>query len=67
MPEIPGFVWLVVFGVLIALAVMSRLVRKPAQRAGGNVADEKTCKECGAAIRAKAEICPKCGVRQFAA
>jgi TM2 domain-containing membrane protein YozV len=27
--------------------------------------DEKYCMECGAVIRAKAEICPKCGVRQF--
>lgn len=27
-------------------------------------ADEKFCYECGAIIRAKAEICPKCGVRQ---
>lgn len=27
-------------------------------------ADEKYCHECGEAIRAKAEICPKCGVRQ---
>lgn len=27
-------------------------------------ADEKFCQECGAIIRAKAEICPKCGVRQ---
>ena len=27
-------------------------------------ADEKYCHECGAIIRAKAEICPKCGVRQ---
>ena len=26
--------------------------------------DEKFCHECGAAIKAKAEICPKCGVRQ---
>lgn len=25
---------------------------------------EKFCQECGAVIRAKAEICPKCGVRQ---
>lgn len=38
--------------------------------AGGEVevrkkeADEKFCQECGAVIRAKAEICPKCGVRQ---
>lgn len=29
-------------------------------------ADEKFCAECGAIIKAKAEICPKCGVRQFA-
>lgn len=29
-------------------------------------ADEKFCSECGAAIKAKAEICPKCGVRQMA-
>lgn len=29
-------------------------------------ADEKFCSECGAIIRAKAEICPKCGVRQCA-
>lgn len=27
-------------------------------------ADEKFCSECGSAIKAKAEICPKCGVRQ---
>lgn len=27
-------------------------------------ADEKFCHECGAIIKAKAEICPKCGVRQ---
>lgn len=27
--------------------------------------DEKFCHECGAVIRARAEICPKCGVRQF--
>lgn len=26
--------------------------------------DEKYCSECGAIIKAKAEICPKCGVRQ---
>ncbi len=26
--------------------------------------DEKFCHECGAVIRVKAEICPKCGVRQ---
>ena len=30
-------------------------------------ADEKFCHECAAVIRAKAEICPKCGVRQFPA
>ncbi|ASQ90730.1 hypothetical protein CHL67_07140 [Prosthecochloris sp. GSB1] len=28
-------------------------------------ADEKFCTECGAVIKAKAEICPKCGVRQM--
>ncbi|MDR0762239.1 MAG: NINE protein [Campylobacteraceae bacterium] len=27
-------------------------------------ADEKFCSECGNIIKAKAEICPKCGVRQ---
>lgn len=27
-------------------------------------ATEKFCFECGEVIRAKAEICPKCGVRQ---
>jgi TM2 domain-containing membrane protein YozV len=26
--------------------------------------DEKYCQECGSLILAKAEICPKCGVRQ---
>lgn len=26
--------------------------------------DEKHCHECGEIIKAKAEICPKCGVRQ---
>lgn len=30
-------------------------------------ADEKFCSECGSIINAKAEICPKCGVRQMAA
>jgi len=28
--------------------------------------EEKFCSECGAVINAKAEICPKCGVRQMA-
>jgi TM2 domain-containing membrane protein YozV/ribosomal protein L40E len=28
-------------------------------------ANEKYCLECGAIINAKAEICPKCGVRQM--
>lgn len=28
-------------------------------------ADEKFCSECGAVIKAKAEICPKCGCRQL--
>lgn len=30
----------------------------------GNESNEKYCTECGAAINAKAEICPECGVRQ---
>lgn len=29
-------------------------------------ADEKFCSDCGAIIKARAEICPKCGVRQSA-
>jgi TM2 domain-containing membrane protein YozV len=29
--------------------------------------DEKFCSECGAIIKARAEICPKCGVRQMPA
>lgn len=38
------------------------------QRAAGGTkgVDEKFCHECGAIIRAKAEICPSCGVRQAA-
>jgi TM2 domain-containing membrane protein YozV len=32
------------------------------QQAKGS--DEKYCHECGEVIRARAEICPKCGVRQ---
>lgn len=27
--------------------------------------DEKFCEDCGNAIKIKAEICPKCGVRQL--
>ena len=27
--------------------------------------DEKFCSDCGSTIKAKAEICPKCGVRQI--
>jgi len=29
-------------------------------------ANEKFCSDCGAVINARAEICPKCGVRQLA-
>ena len=29
--------------------------------------DEKFCSECGSVINIRAEICPKCGVRQFSA
>lgn len=32
--------------------------------AATKTADEKFCHECGEVIRLKAEICPKCGVRQ---
>lgn len=35
--------------------------------AATKAADEKFCHECGGAIKAKAEICPKCGVRQTSA
>jgi hypothetical protein len=28
------------------------------------MADEKFCSECGSAIKVRAEVCPKCGVRQ---
>lgn len=37
----------------------------PLPRAKGS--NEKFCSECGSIINAKAEICPKCGVRQMAA
>jgi len=36
-------------------------MNEPATKA----ADEKFCSECGATIKSKAEICPKCGVRQM--
>ena len=29
--------------------------------------DEKFCSDCGSIIKIKAEICPKCGVRQMSA
>ena len=35
------------------------------EAAGMKAPDEKFCTECGARIRRAAEICPKCGVRQF--
>jgi len=31
------------------------------------MADEKFCGDCGAVIKQKAELCPKCGVRQMSA
>src|SRR5688500_13555009 len=37
---------------------------EPASPTRRKNADEKFCQECGEVIRAKAEICPKCGVRQ---
>jgi TM2 domain-containing membrane protein YozV/ribosomal protein L40E len=33
----------------------------------GKTVDEKYCMDCGSLIKLKAEICPKCGVRQMAA
>jgi TM2 domain-containing membrane protein YozV/ribosomal protein L40E len=49
---------------------ISRIVAAPA-KAEVSLSDtqtksseEKFCHECGAIIRARAEICPKCGVRQ---
>lgn len=36
----------------------------PEQRERVKTPDEKYCHECGEIIRAKAEICPRCGVRQ---
>lgn len=67
MSENPEFVWLLVFGIVVAVAVITRIIRKSAQRTSAESTGEKRCQECGAAIRAMAEICPKCGVRQFAA
>lgn len=39
-------------------------LESPAPRT--KTADEKFCADCGAIIALKAEICPKCGVRQKA-
>lgn len=36
-------------------------IQEPPPKRGS---DEKHCHECGEIIRARAEICPKCGVRQ---
>jgi TM2 domain-containing membrane protein YozV/DNA-directed RNA polymerase subunit RPC12/RpoP len=43
-------------------AVAAATVAGPAGKTKGP--GEKFCHECGAVIRARAEICPKCGVRQ---
>src|SRR5262249_59989130 len=43
-------------------AVAAATVVGPAGKTKGP--GEKFCHECGAVIRARAEICPKCGVRQ---
>jgi TM2 domain-containing membrane protein YozV/ribosomal protein L40E len=42
--------------------VESKATAAPTKPTKGS--DEKFCHECGATIRAKAEICPRCGVRQ---
>lgn len=34
------------------------------EQVGGKKENEKYCHECGEIIRAIAEICPKCGIRQ---
>lgn len=33
---------------------------------GKKAADEKFCPDCGEIIKTRAEICPKCGIRQMA-
>lgn len=40
---------------------MSKVIKKTNTK----IVNEKYCRDCGAAINAKAEICPKCGVRQI--
>jgi TM2 domain-containing membrane protein YozV/ribosomal protein L40E len=37
----------------------------PPRLPAGRAVDEKYCTNCGSVISAKAEICPKCGVRQL--
>lgn len=46
-------------------APVASIAKTSAKSTVGN--DEKICTECAAVIRAKAEICPKCGVRQMPA
>ncbi len=41
-------------------------MEQPVEQTATKGPDEKFCPECGAVIKAKAEICPKCGVRQIA-
>ena len=40
------------------------MTEEPADSGAVKGPDEKYCFECGQIIKAKAEICPKCGVRQ---
>ncbi|MCI1277992.1 MAG: NINE protein [Nitrospira sp.] len=40
------------------------MTQPPSSELRSKALDEKFCQECGSIIRAKAEICPKCGVRQ---
>lgn len=42
----------------------STLAQTPDYSSPIKAADEKFCHECKATIKTKAEICPKCGVRQ---
>jgi len=52
--------------IVLAFKKRRSLVEEPAEQPVTKCPDEKFCSECGAIIKAKAEICPKCGMRQIA-
>jgi TM2 domain-containing membrane protein YozV/ribosomal protein L40E len=78
MGEFSPFHWIVVLVVVLVLMTLVKTLvggGKPKQAVKSvttegamptAVANEKFCRECGSSIRANAEICPKCGVRQVA-